>query len=184
MSQLDFMFRLLILSILALVSLTVATSAQSQGSIPRVGVSDSAREQHERRIDNFRLEAERDLQIKREKENYQQNLERARENARLSTEVLDALTRNKSLGQEEIKKLGRMEKLSRQVRGNAGGSGDKFELENPPRELEAIVKRLCWLAEELNKRLDKTTRHVISASLIQQTNEMIELIRQARAVAR
>lgn len=177
------MFPLLIVSVLQLVSLVVAISAQSQGSVPRMGVSDSAREQHERRIDSFRLEAERDLQLKREKESYQQNIERAKENARLSTEILDALTRNKSIGQEEIKKLGRMEKLSRQIRSNAGGSGDKFELENPPREIEETVKRLSCLADELNKRLDKTTRHVVSASLIQQTNEMIELIRYARAVA-
>jgi GTP cyclohydrolase I len=120
--------------------------------------------------------------IKRDEESYQANLERAKEGAALGAELRAAYARNKSLSREDVKKLERMEKLARKIRSGAGGSDDDEQLKDPPQRLEEALVRLAEISDALRKNVEKTSRLVVSASVIERSNELIELIRLIRTL--
>jgi hypothetical protein len=77
-----------------------------------------------------------------------------------------------------------MEKLARKIRGGAGGSDNDKVLQDPPGRIEGALKRLAELSGDLKKSVLKTSRLVISAGVIERSNEMIELIRHIRNIQR
>ena len=126
--------------------------------------------------------ARRDLKAA-EKEHLE-NLERAREAAELSTEIRDSYLHNKEFGRDEVKKLERLEKLTRKIRSEAGGSAGDVTLEYVPSQLEPSLSRLAEISDKMRKGVEKTPRQVISASVIERANELLEIIRYLRASAR
>ena len=125
----------------------------------------------------------RELEIKRDESSHKQNIEHAKESAQLGAELRDTYAQQKILNPNDLKKLGRMEKLARQIRSAAGGSDDEEELKNPPKDLAATLARMADITEELRKCVEKTPRQVVSAGVITQANELISLIRIARNLA-
>jgi hypothetical protein len=119
--------------------------------------------------------------IKYDEQEHRETVERAKEGARLSTELRLDFERNKSLTRDDLKKLERLEKIARRIRKRAGGSDDDNGLENPPNNLETALPRLASVADELNKGMEKISRHVVSTGIIEHSNEMIELIRHIRS---
>jgi hypothetical protein len=114
----------------------------------------------------------------------QENLDRAREAAQLGDEIRQAFSKNKVLGSSDMKKLERIEKLARRIRSRAGGSDDDEPLENVPTALETALNRLADTSEALSKGVEKTPKMVISTSVIERANELLELIRFIRSNAR
>ncbi len=123
----------------------------------------------------------KELEIKRAEGTHKQNIERAKEGVQLSVELHNTYTQQKALDPAGLKKLGRMEKLTRQLRSESGGGDDAERLKDPPADLAATLARMADLAEELCKCVEKTPRQVVSVSVIAQTNELLELIRLARS---
>lgn len=123
----------------------------------------------------------RRAEIRHAEESHKEMVERADETAQLGDDLLTSFKKNKTLSREDLKKLDRMEKLARKIRSGAGGSDDDEPLENPPNKLEAAVSRLAELAGFLKKSVQKTSRLVISAAVIENSNELIELIRHIRS---
>lgn len=121
--------------------------------------------------------------IRAQEESHQEALERAKEGAQLGLELRETFKTQKTLNREALKKLERLEKVARGIRSRAGGSDDDDTLENPPRDLEAALARLADLTEELRKQVEKTSRHVVSAAVIEDSNELIELVRYIRTLA-
>jgi hypothetical protein len=107
-------------------------------------------------------------------------VERADETAELGRQLRSAFQTAKALGREDLKKLERMEKLARKIRGSAGGDEDKLALKETPPHLGAALENLAEISEELKKAVDKTSRLVISGAVIERSNELIELIRYIR----
>jgi hypothetical protein len=126
----------------------------------------------------------REMALKREEHDYREHLSRAKENAQLAVELQEAFARQKSLQGAELKKLGRMEKLSRQIRNNAGGEENRDELKEAPPQVEEALERLVKLSAELQKKVESTPRQVVSASIIKRANEVVELIKHIRAMYR
>jgi hypothetical protein len=126
----------------------------------------------------------KEMALKREENNYKEHLSRAKENAQLAVELQEAFTRQKSLQSAELKKLSRMEKLSRQIRSNAGGEENKDELKEPPPQVEEALERLVNLSAELQKKVERTPRQVVSAAIIKRANEVIELVKHIRTLYR
>ena len=124
-----------------------------------------------------------ELEIKRDESSHKQTIERAKESAQLGAELRDTYAQQKLLGQDALKKLGRLEKLARQIRSAAGGTDDAEELKNPPKDLTATLVRMADLTQELSKCVEKTPRQVVSAGVITQTNELLELIKLTRNLA-
>jgi hypothetical protein len=124
----------------------------------------------------------RRAEIRREEETHKEMVERAHEAAQLGDELLASYKKNSTLTRDDQKRLERLEKLARKIRGNAGGSDDKEELSDPPGRVEGAVARLAKLSCELKESVSKTSRLVISAGVIRRSNEMIELIRHIRTI--
>ena len=126
------------------------------------------------------MRARRD--IKAAEKEHQENLDRAHQAAQLSIELRDAYTHNKSLGREDFKKLERLEKITRRIRSEAGGSDDRDPgFEKIPTQLEAAISRLAEVSEVMRKGVEKTPRQVISAPVIEHANELLDIIAYIRS---
>jgi hypothetical protein len=113
-----------------------------------------------------------------------ENLERAREVAQLGIELRDAYASHKSLDRTEIKKLERLEKLTRKIRSEAGGSDDDESLKDMPGEMASALTRIAELSVELRKGVEKTPRLVISTTVIEHANQLLEIINFVRSQTR
>jgi hypothetical protein len=175
-------FRGLVLALASLALLASAAAAQtgSQVSPP----TDASGQNPRRQLGSPEEEIIRRAEIKHEEESHKDMVERADETALIGEQLLNAFQKSKSLGKDDLKKLDRMEKLARKIRGGAGGSDDDSPLENPPQQLEKAVARLAEISGQLNKSVQKTSRLVISAAVINSSNELIELIKHIRSIPR
>jgi DNA anti-recombination protein RmuC len=123
-------------------------------------------------------------ELKAAEKDHRENLERAREAAQLSTEIRDAYLQNKTFGRTEEKKLERLEKLTRKIRSEAGGSDGEQTQENVPVQIEPALTRLTELSDKMRKGVEKTPRQVVSAAVIERANELLEIIRYLRTNTR
>jgi hypothetical protein len=119
-------------------------------------------------------------EIKRLEMMRKENLERARETAQLGAEICEAFEQHKSLGASEMKKVGRIEKLARSIRNEAGGDDDDEGLKDPPAQLGTALRRLSEMCEDLRKKVEKTPRQVVSATVIASANQLIALAKHIR----
>ena len=122
--------------------------------------------------------------IRHEEENYLEMVERADEIGDLGSQLAESFDSKKGLSRDDLKRLERIEKLARKIRGNSGGSDGEKEIESPPAELGPAVTRLAELSEKLNEGVKKTSRMVISATVIEHSNELINLIKVIRTFVR
>jgi hypothetical protein len=118
--------------------------------------------------------------LKEEKKQYDENVARAREAAQLATQLVDAYGSKKTFGSEDMKKFERLEKLTKKIRNEAGGSETDPDVKDIPETMEAEIKRVAELADELRKLVENTPRHVVSASVIDQANKLLGLIQYIR----
>lgn len=118
--------------------------------------------------------------MKAEKKQYDENLARAREVSDLGHQLADTYEAKKLLGADDGKKLERLEKLVKKVRNEVGGSETNPDVKDIPEALAVAVKRIAELADELKSLVEKTPRHVISASVIDQANKLLGLIQHVR----
>ncbi|HYY95839.1 MAG TPA: hypothetical protein VE713_15150 [Pyrinomonadaceae bacterium] len=123
-------------------------------------------------------------QIKHEEDSHKEIVERAGEMAQMGEQILDSYNKSQSLSRDDLKKLDRMEKLARKIRSSAGASDDAEEAQDPPGQIAAAVKRLAEVSDALNKNVQKTSRLVISAAVIKNSNELIGLIRRIKSLPR
>src|SRR5215207_1961949 len=164
--------------ILALVVLkTAGASAQVPGA-------DQPGPRSQRAGDFGRPEEEmlRRAEIRREEETHKDMVVRADEAAQIGDDLLASYKKHNTITRDDQKRLERLEKLARKIRGGAGGSDDEEQLSDPPGQVEGAVTRLAKLTCDLKESVSKTSRLVISAGVIRRSNEMIELIRHIRTI--
>lgn len=113
-----------------------------------------------------------------------ENLDRAREAAQLGAEIFNSYSSNQSLSAIEKKKLDRLEKVTRRIRSQAGGSDGDDSDDKMPNQLEPALKRLSEAATEMRKAVEKTPRQVVSATVIETANEILDIIRFVRSSTR
>ncbi len=121
------------------------------------------------------------MQIKREEQEHKKILDKG---ALIRTEVENLAKEavGNTLPRNVEKKLREIEKSARQIRSEFGGGGDDDEpLESPPADLADALKRLNESGERLNKELGKTSRHVVSFTVIRITSEVIQLTKNIRS---
>jgi hypothetical protein len=118
--------------------------------------------------------------IKYAEKERQENLSRAREAAQLGTELHNSFLKNKALSRDDFKKLERLEKVTRKIRSQAGGSDDDEELKDAPQKLDTAMARIAEVSEAVHKGVEDTPRQVVSTELIERTNELLEIIRHIR----
>jgi len=120
------------------------------------------------------------LRLKDEKKKYEENLARAREASQIATQLVETYEGKKVFGADDGKKLERLEKLTKRMRNEAGGSETDADVKDIPSAMEAAVKQLAEMTEDLRKLVEKTPRRVISASVIDQANKLLGLIQHVR----
>ena len=120
--------------------------------------------------------------IKEADREYQENLGRARDLSSLGAAIVTSFKQKNALDQEDIKKLEKVEKLAKGIRRAAGGSEDKVDMEKPPKDLASAIEMLSDLSQSLKAKVEKTPKHVISATVIDEANVLLELIRIVRSL--
>ena len=121
--------------------------------------------------------------IKLAEKDHEENLKRAREIAEIGKELNDV--KDKSvLDRDSLKKVERLEKLTKKVRGEAGGDDEEVEIPNRPADLPATLAQIAEASESLSKKVIDTPRQVVSASVIGKANVLLELIKMVRGFAR
>lgn len=134
-------------------------------------------EQNETMLDTLRK-----MKIKREEEEHKKTLSKGFQIKR-DIEALESAAVNGRLQPTAEKQLKLIEKSARQIRTDFGGSKDE-ELETPPKTLDETLKRLNETTTQLNDRLAKTSRQVISISVVESANDIIQLVKTLRAFMR
>lgn len=127
------------------------------------------------------IRAKRELKIA-EKE-HRENLDRAREIGQIGKELRESFKSNSSLDRDCLKKIERLEKLTKKIRSEAGGEDEELTITRPP-DLASAMERIAEASETLSKDVQNTPRRVVSASVIGNANVLLELIKIARTIAR
>lgn len=117
--------------------------------------------------------------IRRSDRDYQENLDRAQEVARLGSELRKSFQVASTLTETDQKKVERIEKLTKKIRGAAGGSDGDFT-RSVPRDLGEAINLIASAADELNKNVSSTPKLVVSTSVIERSNQLLELVRWVR----
>lgn len=112
-----------------------------------------------------------------------ENLQRTQEAVQLGTNLRDAYQANKTFLPNDLKKLERLEKIAKRVRSEAGGSEGEPTNENNPKDLETALDMLVESSENMRKGVEKTPRQVVSASVIEQSNKLLQIIRFVKVMA-
>jgi len=128
-------------------------------------------------------EAKAKMLLKEEKKKYDENLARAKEVSDLASQLCHAYDSRKSFNAEDGKKLERLEKLTKRIRNEAGGSESEpdNETKDISARMEETLKHLAEVAEDLNKLVEKTPRNVVSAAVIDQANRLIVITQHLRS---
>lgn len=127
------------------------------------------------------IRAKREIKIA-EKE-HQENLNRAKEISEIGKQLKD-FKDNSTLDRDCVKKIERLEKLTKKVRSEAGGDDDEITISPRPTDLPSAIKQISEASETLSKDVENTPRRVVSASVINNANVLLELIRLARSFVR
>lgn len=146
--------------------------------------SDKSQNSDERPLTTFEEEIRAKRAIKLAEKDHQENLKRAREIAQIGKELQETLKNQSSLDRNFLKKVERLEKLTKKIRGEAGGEDEEVDIINQPPDLSSAVTQIAETAESLSKNVHDTPRQVISTSVINNANVLLELIKRLRAFAR
>ena len=138
----------------------------------------------ERPMTEMEAEMKAKLAIKSAEKDHQENLSRAKEIADIGRDLKAAVTNPPLMSRESQKKIERLEKLTRKVRDEAGGDEQDVEVPDRPSDLSSAMCRISEAAEKLSKDVQKTPRQVVSASVIENANVLLELIRVVRTLTR
>lgn len=169
-----------LLALAALLLLAPAVSAQQRPVQPPTFPEDRMGRRPRGPLGSPEDEIIKRAEIKRSEQTHAEMVERADEAARLGLDLRAAFDKQKSLGREDLKRLEKLEKLARKIRSNAGGEDDDEPLKDPPAALQAAMARLAEVSVKLNEGARKTTRLVVSGTVIEYSNELIELVRHIR----
>lgn len=115
---------------------------------------------------------------------HQENIRRAGEAAALASELLRSYTEDRALSPVDVKNLERLEKIARRLRGYAGGSDDDAAEPAAATSLGESLAQIAELSSALQREVEQTPRRIVSAKLISDANRVLDLIRQARSLAR
>jgi hypothetical protein len=161
----------ILFSILFLLFIASVAGAQS---------ASATRSPHEEEPQNeTMLDTLKRMQIKREEDEHKKILDKGVKLER-DAESLAKEAVNGHLPHASEKKLRDIEKAARQIRSEFGGGGDDSPLDSMPASLDDALKQLDDASGRLNKNLSKTSRRVISVSVIEVATEVTQLVKILR----
>jgi hypothetical protein len=130
-------------------------------------------------LTTFEEEIRAKREIKIAEKDYQENLNRAKEIGDIGKQFKD-FKNDSTLDRDCVKKIERLEKLTKKVRSEAGGDDEEITITPRPTDLTSAMKQISEASENLSKEVQNTPRRVVSTSVISNANVLLELIRMAR----
>ena len=159
------------------------TSAPSDPTIIKDVTKDTSKD--DPRFGSPEAEMRSKLEIKEEKKKYDEHVARAKEVTQLATQISQSYVTHNALSSDDGKRLERLEKLTKRIRNDAGGENNQNdEVGDVPSDLEARIKKVTSMAEELQKLVENTPRNVVSAAVIDQANKLLCIIQYVRGISR
>jgi|SRR5688572_2245308 len=131
-------------------------------------------------LGNFEEEIRAKRAIKLAEKDHQENLDRAHEILELATYLQTNLKDKTTIDRDSLKKLERLEKLTKKIRNQAGGEDEEVKIVDRPANITGAVNQIADTAESLSKTVHDTPRQVVSASMISTANVLLELIKLLR----
>ena len=119
--------------------------------------------------------------IKLAEKDHQENVNRAHEIADIAKDLQKTLADKKVIDRDSVKKVDRLEKLTKKIRNEAGGGDEEVEIVDRPTDITAAINQIADGAASLSKAVEKTPRQVVSASVIGKANVLLQLIKLLRA---
>src|SRR5262245_7660250 len=120
------------------------------------------------------------LILKAEKKAYEEHVARAKEASELAGQLKTSYAASNTFNAADQKKLERLEKLTKRIRNDVGGSEMQADPKDLPDTVGDGVNTLADMAKELYDEVEKTPRRVVSASLIEQANKLLAVIQFVR----
>jgi hypothetical protein len=111
-------------------------------------------------------------------------LKRAREIAEIGKELQETLKDKSIVDRNSLKKVERLEKLTKKIRSEAGGDDEDVTIDNKPSDLCGTVTKIAEASASLSKNVHETPRQVVSASVIGEANVLLELLKMVRSFVR
>ena len=119
--------------------------------------------------------------IKMAEKDHEDNVKRAREIAQIGKELQETLKDRSVVDRDSLKKVERLEKLTKKIRSEAGGDDEDVTIDNRPSDLCGTFTQIAEASESLSKIVQDTPRQVVSASVIGKANVLLELIKMVRS---
>jgi len=119
------------------------------------------------------------MQIKRAENEHKKLVAEARQAAE-DAETLAKETSGERLDRAAEKKLREIEKAAKHVRSDSGAGDNNQQLPDPPSNLTDALKQLSELSKHLSEELGKTSRHVVSATVISNASDVLRLVKIVR----
>lgn len=182
--------KLILTVFVSLLYLNVALAQRPSSTPPPIitpppkQVDGQARQPEERPLSTFEEEIRAKREIKLAEKEHEENLKRAREIDQLGKELQEGLKGKNKLDRSFIKKIERLEKLTKKVRGEMGGEDEEVDIINRPTDIASAAERIAEASESLSKNVINTPRQVVSASVIGNANVLLELIKLIRGFDR
>ena len=156
-------------------------AAQDQPITPRPPRPQTPSERDNTPLGGFEDEIRAKRAIKLAEKDHKENVERARQILDLAKDVQASLKDKSTIDRDSLKKIDRLEKLTKKIRSEAGGEDEEVKIVDRPTNITGAVNQIAETAESLSKNVQDTPRQVISASMINTANVLLELIRLLRA---
>jgi hypothetical protein len=137
----------------------------------------------DRPLTTFEEEMRAKRAIKLAEKEYEENLKRAREISQIGKELQADLKNKSTLDRASLKKIERLEKLTKKIRGEAGGEEEEVDIVNRPSDLPSALTQIAETSDSLSRNVQETPRQVVSASVIGNANVLLELIKMLRVFA-
>lgn len=175
-----------VLIFFALLYLSTAgnTQGQSRSTVPSINAasrsSDDTADDYASQVGAPGREAMYRASLARIVNQHKQHLQRTDETVSLAVELNRVYGQQRSFTAEQIKKLEHLEKLARRVRTYAGGSDDTNGEISMPVNVGESLDKISKLAQKLQQEVGNTSRRIVSAKIINTSNELIALTKQVR----
>jgi hypothetical protein len=162
--------------LLALAQTAVWAQGPTGAAVQDASTSASEQRQGDPFFNKARLKAEIELA---ERANNKMKSEATRL-AEITGQLRDSVADNSAMSEENARRLSNIEKLAKGVREKAAGGDDDEEAGELPKTFNEGVAALSELAKQLTDAVEKTSRFVTSAAVIDKTNRIIALTRYLR----
>jgi hypothetical protein len=174
-------FILFVCAVLVLsASLAAAQNDPSKTPLPPRPQSPLPSDRDNPQLGSFEEEIKAKRAIKLAEKDHQENLERARQILELAKDIQTSLRDKSSIDRDSLKKIDRLEKLTKKIRNESGGEDEEVKIVDRPTNITGAVTQIADTAESLSKAVHDTPRQVVSASMISTANVLLELIRLLR----